>query len=50
MDATLIKGSHGSVNTPPEFHPVLITDQKLNNNGNIQATEVHDLIWKALKG
>ena len=49
LDATLIKGSHGSINTPVEFHPVLITDQKLNNS-NLQATEIHDLIWKALKG
>jgi len=49
LDATLIKGSHGSINTPAEFHPVLITDQKLNNS-NVQATEIHDLIWKALKG
>jgi hypothetical protein len=49
LDAALIKGSHGSINTPAAFHPVLITDQKLNNS-NVQATEIHDLIWKALKG
>ena len=47
LDATLIKGSHGSVDTPVEFHPVLITDEVLNA-GNLEATEVYDVIWKAL--
>ena len=47
LDATLIKGSHGSVNTPEEFHPVLITDEIINN-GNVKATQVYDVIWKAL--
>jgi len=47
LDATLIKGSHGSINTPVEFHPVLITDQKLNSE-NVTATDIYDVIWKAL--
>ena len=47
LDATLIKGSHGSINVPPAFYPVLITDKKTNAQ-NIQATEVYDLIWKSL--
>ncbi|WP_140939411.1 alkaline phosphatase family protein [Sphingobacterium lumbrici] len=47
LNANLVKGSHGSVNTPSEFHPVLITDTDLNNS-NIQATEVYGLIWKSL--
>jgi len=47
LDATLIKGSHGSVNTPSEFHPVLIADDVINP-GNIKATQVYDVIWKAL--
>lgn len=47
LDATLVKGSHGSVSTPAEFHPVLITDKALNNE-NLQPTAVYDLIWKAL--
>jgi predicted AlkP superfamily pyrophosphatase or phosphodiesterase len=47
LDATLIKGSHGSINTPVEFHPVLITDPKLNSE-NVTAIEVYDVIWKAL--
>lgn len=47
LDATLVKGSHGSINTPAEFHPVLITDSDLHS-GNISATQVYDVIWKAL--
>lgn len=47
LDANLIKGSHGSVNTPAEFHPVLITDSSINQE-NINATQVYDVIWKAL--
>jgi len=47
LDATLIGGSHGSVDTPVEFHPVLITDPKLNSE-NQPATGVYDIIWKAL--
>jgi hypothetical protein len=47
LDASLIKGSHGSVNIPVEFHPVLITDEQLNKE-NLQATEVYKVISKAL--
>jgi predicted AlkP superfamily pyrophosphatase or phosphodiesterase len=49
LDATLIKGSHGSVRTPAQFHPVLITDQKQSDNDSIIATDVYDIIWKHLK-
>jgi predicted AlkP superfamily pyrophosphatase or phosphodiesterase len=47
LDASLVKGSHGSVNTPTGFHPVLITDEGLNAE-NIKPTEVYNVIWKAL--
>ncbi|MNR30759.1 hypothetical protein D3C85_1482290 [compost metagenome] len=47
LDATLIKGSHGRVDTPEAFHPVLITDERINA-GNINAAQVYDVIWKAL--
>lgn len=47
LDATLIRGSHGSTNTPVEFHPVLITDKAINAE-NVAATAVYELIWKAL--
>jgi predicted AlkP superfamily pyrophosphatase or phosphodiesterase len=47
LDANLVRGSHGSVNTPEEFHPVLITDAELNNS-SVQATAIYELIWNAL--
>lgn len=47
LDATLVKGSHGAVNTSKEFHPVLITDAPLQNHA-LQATEVYDVIWNHL--
>ncbi|RZK81287.1 MAG: alkaline phosphatase family protein [Pedobacter sp.] len=47
LDATLIKGSHGSVNTPKEYHPVLIADASLNDT-DVSATDVYDVIWKSL--
>ncbi|HMI03585.1 MAG TPA: alkaline phosphatase family protein [Pedobacter sp.] len=47
LDATLIGGSHGSVDAPKEFHPVLITDPLLNDEDK-KATDVYELIWKAL--
>jgi len=48
LDATLVKGSHGSINTPDKFHPVLITDNKESENTAIAATGVYDVIWKHL--
>jgi predicted AlkP superfamily pyrophosphatase or phosphodiesterase len=50
LDATLIKGSHGSINTPDKFHPVLITDGKESDSTTIAATGVYDVIWRHLKG
>lgn len=47
LDATLIKGSHGSTDIPSKFHPVLISDQEINSENRI-ATEVYEVIWKAL--
>ena len=49
LDATLIKGSHGCVTTPPDFHPVIITDNELPAQ-NISAVDVHDVIWQHLNG
>lgn len=46
LDATLVKGSHGKVATPVEFHPVLITHQSLNKN--ISPVDVCDIIWNHL--
>ncbi len=47
LDATLIKGSHGSIAVDPAYYPVLITGQPMPA-GNIVATEVYDVIWKHL--
>jgi predicted AlkP superfamily pyrophosphatase or phosphodiesterase len=46
LDANLIKGSHGRINTPSSFHPVLITDDLTSQE--IVATDVYDVIWKHL--
>lgn len=47
LDATLIKGSHGCINTLKEFHPVLITSKK-QENMDIEAVDVYDIIWEHL--
>ena len=46
LDAMLVKGSHGKVGTPVEFHPVMITNKSLKKN--ICAIEVCDIIWNHL--
>jgi predicted AlkP superfamily pyrophosphatase or phosphodiesterase len=46
LDATLVKGSHGKVGTPAEFHPVMITHESLNKN--ISPVDVCDIIWNHL--
>lgn len=47
LDATLIKGSHGSIQIPAQYHPVLISDQK-QSDGPLLAIDVHDIIWRHL--
>ena len=47
LDATLIKGSHGSIDVAQDYHPVLITDEEQQKD-TINATEVYDIIWKHL--
>ena len=46
LDPTLVKGSHGRIGTPKQFHPVVIADGV--DQGEIEATDVYDVIWKAL--
>jgi len=48
LDASLIKGSHGTLDIGKEFYPVLISNQK--NTEEITATDVYDVIWKSLFG
>jgi predicted AlkP superfamily pyrophosphatase or phosphodiesterase len=43
LDATLIKGSHGRINTPVSAHPVLITDKALSKK-ELTPVEVYDVI------
>lgn len=47
LDATLINGSHGRINTPASFHPVLITDQELAKR-ELLPTDVYEAIWQHL--
>ncbi len=47
LDASLVKGSHGSTGVPQEFHPVLITDQSQGDQP-IVPTAISDIIWKHL--
>jgi predicted AlkP superfamily pyrophosphatase or phosphodiesterase len=46
LDANLVKGSHGKINTPSSFHPVIISDSALEKN--FKATDVHQIIWEQL--
>lgn len=47
LDATLVKGSHGSVFTGQDFHPLLITDQATEKK-ELLATDMYDVIWRHL--
>ncbi|MCF8453048.1 MAG: alkaline phosphatase family protein [Pedobacter sp.] len=47
LDAGLVRGSHGRTGVPPEYQPVLISDQK-NPGDKFIATQVYDLIWDIL--
>jgi predicted AlkP superfamily pyrophosphatase or phosphodiesterase len=44
LDATLIKGSHGSDEIPAQYYPVCITDQS-PGHPTLTAPEVYDVIW-----
>lgn len=46
LDATLIRGSHGRMAEDIKDHPVLISTQPFKER--MQATDVYDLIWKAI--
>jgi hypothetical protein len=48
LDATLVKGSHGSLVKDTSFHPVLITDLPVEKK-NLVATDVYDVIWQHLQ-
>ena len=50
LDATLVKGSHGSLDVSPEFYPIIVTPTPTNPGKEIDATEVYNIIWESLKG
>lgn len=47
LDATLVKGSHGGINIPKEYYPVLITEEAAES-AELEAVDVYDVIWKHL--
>jgi len=47
LDATLIKGSHGTINTPLSSRPVLITEKEISKK-ELQPTDVYDVIEQHL--
>jgi len=47
LDATLVKGSHGSLLADKTFHPVLMTDLPTAQK-DIVATDIYGIIWKHL--
>lgn len=48
LDATLIKGSHGRINTPAPSRPVVITDHELTKK-ELLSTDLYDIIWQHLQ-
>jgi predicted AlkP superfamily pyrophosphatase or phosphodiesterase len=48
LDASLIKGSHGCINVPEAFHPVLISAHE--SSATLMPTDVYDVIWQTLTG
>ncbi len=49
LDASLIKGSHGSLDISKDYYPILITNQSYTNI-EISAVDVYDVIWKTIFG
>ncbi len=47
LDASLVKGSHGSMNVPEEYYPICVTNQSLSKK-EMEAVDVFDVIGGAL--
>lgn len=47
LDATLVKGSHGGINIPKEYYPIIVTDGAVEKQ-ELEAVDVYDVIWKHL--
>jgi len=48
LDATLIRGSHGTLEIGKEYYPVLISNQ--TQSEDILATDVYNIIWNSIFG
>lgn len=47
LDASLVKGSHGSLVTDAPFHPILITEKAVQKE-KLEAIDIYDVIWQHL--
>jgi hypothetical protein len=47
LDASLVKGSHGSTEVDEKFFPILITDEPVAKS-SLLATDIYDVIWQHL--
>jgi predicted AlkP superfamily pyrophosphatase or phosphodiesterase len=47
LDATLVKGSHGSTQVSPEYYPICITDKPLAQK-ELLGPDIHQVIWSHL--
>ncbi len=50
LDATLIKGSHGSLAVDKKYYAVLVTKDGVNGGEDVHAVDVYDVIWRHLNG
>jgi predicted AlkP superfamily pyrophosphatase or phosphodiesterase len=48
LDASLVRGSHGRVEQPPELQPVLISQHHQSGGGDLPCTAVRDVILSSL--
>lgn len=49
LDATLVKGAHGRIPESDLDKPLFVSNSSINSAGNIQPTEVFDLIIRAVR-
>lgn len=47
LDATLVKGSHGSIHVDKQYYPILVTDQPQKHG--LEAPDVYGIIWAHLQ-
>lgn len=47
LDATLVKGSHGAVDIPTEYYPLLVSKSK-KYDAELEPIAIRDMIWDSL--